>query len=385
MTGRAGSLQGPFEISTPGTAPFHFSRPLDLPLAGNALPDDGTVLPVAGPAPLTQIAVPADPTAMPRNDLTGRASEPEDQPPEDAERRPEPAREDVEMPPGHLAAGEQGQIPAEAPDAALVPLPIVARSTPSKLPTGTRMTGPVPVREATIVPVAQEQQAQRVIPVQANSELPVLAAGVVSHSFSPGMEDASEQGFSSGASSVFLASSAPSVNAATSAVAAASAEPRAVAELEAAIEHLAEAREAGRAARSQVTLSHQEFGAISLKIDASGNDLRATLASRDPGFVPAIQAALAERGISASGEAGSTQSQRGGEQANGQQGQSQQGNPGGGGTSDPRYGFSSGSGNASNLPYRDQNGASKDEQGGPTRSREGDDPESESAQGGLFA
>ena len=158
-----------------------------------------------------------------------------------------------------------------------------------------------------------------------------------------------------------------------------------MAELEAAIEHLAEAREAGRAARSQVTLSHHEFGAISLKIDASGNDLRATLASRDPGFVPAIQAALAERGVSASGEAASTQSQRGGEQANGQQGQSQQGNSGGGGTSDPRYGFSSGSGHASNLPYRDQNGASKDEQGGPARSREGDDPESESAQDGLFA
>lgn len=410
MAGRAASVQYPFEISTPGTASFHFSRPLDLQVTGKVLPlndapapDDGNPLPSPGPAPLTQAAV--------SHNQANQSANPDAQPSEETENPFELGREDVEVQAAHLAVGEQGPISAKTVDPAHAGPAMAARVAPFKLPNGVRMAGPVPIREATIVPVAQEQLAQHVNPIQASAELPVLAAGVASHPVSPEMGDASGSGPSPGASSAFPASSAPSVNSATSAPPAAAAdpatvlavnapapapvaapstatgvaEPRAMADLETAIEHLAEAREAGRAARSQVTLSHQEFGAISLKIDASGNDLRATLASRDPGFVPAIQAALAERGISASGESASTQSQRGGDQSPGHQGQSQQGNSGNGGMSDPRYAFSSGSGNASNLPYRDQNGASKDEQGGPARSREGDDPESESAQGGLFA
>lgn len=407
------SLQATFDISSPANGPFHFSRPLDLQVSGSvlpptdaAVPDDGNVLPLAGPPPMTQAVVSAN--------HADQTADPDTHPSEEDENPLGQGREDVEVRATILALGEQVPIAAKAFDPAHAVPAMAARVAPLKLPSGLRMVGPEPVREAMLVPVGQEREPQRVNPVQANSEWPITSLGSVLQTVSPGSNEAVEAGLSSSASSALVASISPSANQSTTAIPAgfaepaaalalnhspaapsaappvqgSMAEPRAIAALETAIEHLAEAREAGRAARSQVTLSHQEFGAISLRIDASGNDLRATLASRDPGFVPAIQAALAERGINASSEAASTQSQRGSDQSpghQGNQGQSQQGNTNSGGMADLRYAFSSGSGNASNLPYRDQNGASKEEQSDPAGLRAGDDPESESAQGGLFA
>ncbi|AWW73564.1 hypothetical protein CD351_03870 [Erythrobacter sp. KY5] len=123
--------------------------------------------------------------------------------------------------------------------------------------------------------------------------------------------------------------------------------------LESVIDHLTEARETGRVAKSEVTLRHQEFGAINMRFEVSGFDLRATLSARDPAFVAAAQIALVDRAIAATGESAGAQSQRGQEQSQGQHGQqSQTGQHGSQG--EPRYGSSLGSGQGSPQPYSSQ-------------------------------
>ncbi len=78
-------------------------------------------------------------------------------------------------------------------------------------------------------------------------------------------------------------------------------------QLDQTIDQLTEAREASRTARSELTVRHAEFGAINMRLEAAaGGDLRAILANRDPGFVPAIQAALADRAIAAASETSSS-------------------------------------------------------------------------------
>lgn len=64
-------------------------------------------------------------------------------------------------------------------------------------------------------------------------------------------------------------------------------------QIELLIDNLAQARETGRSARGELLLRHAEFGSVTIQIDGVQGDLRATLASRDPGFAPAAQAALA--------------------------------------------------------------------------------------------
>ncbi|MEO1729523.1 MAG: hypothetical protein AAFR64_02160 [Pseudomonadota bacterium] len=128
------------------------------------------------------------------------------------------------------------------------------------------------------------------------------------------------------------------------------------------VEQVAEARAAGRDARPELTLRHNEFGQVAMRIDANGSDWRATLSARDPGFVPAVQAALAERAVAASSEAGLHQNgfaQRGHEQHS----QSQQGSPqsnagfgGANGGNEQRYGSSTGSSQGSAQPYLGEEG-----------------------------
>ncbi len=99
-----------------------------------------------------------------------------------------------------------------------------------------------------------------------------------------------------------------------------------------------ELREALRAARPELTLRHAEFGFVSLRVEATGaQDWRAVLASRDPGFVPAIQAALADRTVAAVADTASANT--------GQNGTGQNG------TSDQRYGSSPNGGQGSSQPY----------------------------------
>lgn len=146
------------------------------------------------------------------------------------------------------------------------------------------------------------------------------------------------------------------------------------AQLENTIEQLTETRSIAQANRPEFTLRHQEFGAITMRMDAMGGDLRATLFSRDPGFVPAIQSALAERSVAATSETAGTNAQRGQDQSasqggsqSGSQSQSQNnafaGSAGHGWHSEGRYGSSTGSGQGTSQPYSGQTDGADDETG----------------------
>lgn len=401
--------QAPFEIATPGSAPFHFPQPSQMPVSGKILPPIGSALPVndhavpvlSGSAATMQSSGIALSASLPRGEgeLAEHAAHSDAQIKLAKEETPEEiSGEDMALPALHLEQGRPiPNAPTPAQPAQLVPA--VAASPPIML--RTRVASPFP----TVPDLARAEPPPPVQSVDDRSPQ-TLAAHVLAGTLLPLAEadeatDALSKAVaapaampSSHVSGVPVAAAAdslapipvnPSAPAPTSAPATPVAEPRSIAALETAIENLAEAREAGRSARSQVTLSHQEFGAITMRLEASGSDLRATLASRDPGFVPAIQAALAERAVTASSEAASTQSQRGSDQQPGQQGQAHQGGTANGGMSDPRYGSSPGSGNASNLPYRDQTGANEDEQGSPGQSLAAGDPPEEWQHQGIFA
>jgi hypothetical protein len=115
-------------------------------------------------------------------------------------------------------------------------------------------------------------------------------------------------------------------------------------QLESTIAQVGDLREALRSARPEMTLQHGEFGFVAVRLEQAGaQDWRAVLASRDPGFVPAIQAALAERAVaaaSASAESGQFLGQPGGGQ-NGPFDQRYGASPNGGqGGSQPSLGHS---------------------------------------------
>ena len=129
------------------------------------------------------------------------------------------------------------------------------------------------------------------------------------------------------------------------------------------VEQIADAREAGRAIRPELTLRHGEFGPVGLRLETGSStnigEWRATLMARDPGFIPAVQAALGER-ISAASESGLSHngaySQRGNENgspSSGSNASGQSGSPSttanGGG--EQRYGSSTGEGQGSAKPY----------------------------------
>jgi len=174
------------------------------------------------------------------------------------------------------------------------------------------------------------------------------------------------------------------------------------------VEQISEAREAGRAFRPELTVRTGDFGQVGLRIDPSAsanlNDWRATLVSRDPSFVPAVQAALAERAVMAASESGLSQSgafsQRGGDhspQNSGSQNSASNQSPsgfsagfhGGGAGQEPRYGSSTGGDQGSAKPYSGEeadNGldqAAADARDAP--SSEGSDGLSSGSGGALFA
>ncbi len=157
---------------------------------------------------------------------------------------------------------------------------------------------------------------------------------------------------------------------------------RATTQLDSVIDHLVEARESGRAAKPEMTLRHQEFGAINLRLEATGADLRASLSARDPAFVPAVQAALADRAIAASSESAPGQSQRGQDQ----QGANQNWSGGHGSSqSDRSYGSSTGSGHASSQPYPEQTSQRDEEAGGRSSALTADRDSRDEHNSGLFA
>ncbi|RNJ62579.1 MAG: hypothetical protein EDM03_14255 [Porphyrobacter sp. IPPAS B-1204] len=122
--------------------------------------------------------------------------------------------------------------------------------------------------------------------------------------------------------------------------------PRAPApQQETTIAQVGDLREALRSARPEITLRHAEFGFVSLRLEQPAPEQwRAVLASRDPGFVPAIQAALAERAVAAASASADTG------QFMGQNGTPQNG------SGDQRYGASPNGGQGGLSPYMGQSG-----------------------------
>lgn len=68
------------------------------------------------------------------------------------------------------------------------------------------------------------------------------------------------------------------------------------------VERLAQAREMARPGRAEMQVTHREFGPVSMQFDVTGNAMKVALTSAHAGFAPAVQAALAERPVTAPGE-----------------------------------------------------------------------------------
>jgi hypothetical protein len=156
-------------------------------------------------------------------------------------------------------------------------------------------------------------------------------------------------------------------------------------DLAATIDQLSAYREAARSARPELTLRHSEFGAVHLRIDApaaAAGEWRALLTSRDPGFVPAVQAALAERAVAASSESTAAHGGPSGGRS-GDAGSSGQGS--GQGSGQAHYGFSPGSGQGSSSPYLPQGSGQGRRDAAPSATAQDDPGTAGSPSGGLFA
>ena len=90
------------------------------------------------------------------------------------------------------------------------------------------------------------------------------------------------------------------------------------AQLEQLVEALAQARETGKGARGDIAVRHAEFGLLAIRLEADSGETRAQITARDPGFAPAMVAALAERANT--GSADQQPQQRGQDQSWGQSG-----------------------------------------------------------------
>lgn len=158
--------------------------------------------------------------------------------------------------------------------------------------------------------------------------------------------------------------------------------------IESTIAQVGSLREALRDARPAMMVHHTEFGAVSVRLEQAAPDQwRAVLASRDPGFVPAIHAALETRAVAAAADASASFAHQNSASQNG--------------AGDQRYGASPNGGQGSSQPYLGHSG-SRDGETAPDhrrpstaatlagRSGEGEDGAASStaasrAQGGLFA
>lgn len=267
------------------------------------------------------------------------------------------------------------------PEAAVLALLPVAAAvtahTPAPAPVSAQTVGAGeaarPPAPGTVLPGAGEARATlRPIPMPPRTDVPQNAAPAVP------TDDTKEttrlsaptlppDGTSEAARPLAPASPAPPAPPPTAPVAAQPVQPHAPAQLAAApeprgpapsqestIAQVGAIRAALHNVRPEMTLRHGEFGFVSLRLEATAaapQDWRAVLASRDPGFVPAVQAALAERALAASADAISSGMASGagtGAQAGG--------HPGAGSPSEQRYGISQGGGQGSSSPYPGHSG-----------------------------
>ena len=158
------------------------------------------------------------------------------------------------------------------------------------------------------------------------------------------------------------------------------ARPAPGADAEAVLDQISALRDAARSVRSEVVLRHGEFGTVNLRIDAAGapGEWRALISNRDPGFVPAVQAALAERGVAASAETSANLThQNSGGQSGGQ--------AAGQGSGQSPYGSSPGSQQGSSQPYSGQTPGEGRRHAAASAGTANDTGQSTASDGGLFA
>ena len=312
----------------PATAPEAATTPAtDTAPGGTVLPQTGGTLPLSEP-PAMLLTIPAAPAPVtPAQTPVSVAAAPAE---DDAEEGPEPLTVPESVP---------AAVPLGAPALVLAPVvlaapppaaPVSRTPLPAAAPLTVRVTaaprGPAPQSSLPLAPVSEEASASAPS-VPAPALLPELveAAPSVAAPTQP--------------ATPALAQTAPAQPAPTE-----RAEVRGPsASQESTIAQVGEIREALRSVRPEMTLRHAEFGLISLRIEgAASQDPRAVLASRDPGFIPAIQAALAERAVAAAADTAGTGNHTG---------------SGSGSGSDQRsYGFSLGPGQSSSQPYLEQSG-----------------------------
>lgn len=295
------------------------------------LPEEAAVDPLGGPQPPAAALIPAAALAV------------------DAAPAP--------TPPASANLSAPGAVPVAAP-AAPTPRGAAARLVPSALPSATD-SGAQGDMPAATAPAA----APRPVPATApGSPAQIAEAAMVPDlAADPAPGSASAPTDAEPSAPAPTVSSPASVNAATSLAASPAqisapppsdrgGDPRAgsgagsaAAQIESTIAQVGDIREALRAARPAMTIQHAEFGAVSIRLEPAAPDQwRALLASRDPGFVPAIHAALETRAIAAAADTSANFSGHSGAHQNG--------------TQDQRYGASPNGGQGSPQPYLGQSG-----------------------------
>lgn len=332
----------PESVAAGEPAVLALPTPSNLPLAmptGKNVPEPGASLPPL-PPPTPPLAIRAEPVLRPSPGQGPDEALPVPEAPEIVSEIEPPMPAEIASPNADTALPELSA-PDPAIVAALLPVPAIppaaapprdappaiglqrAVATPSARPEKARTPAPSTVTPAPVEDAAQLTPATAATPSHAPAApLPAPEAAVQS---TPTPTQA------------LAAPSAPLTTPMPERIETARAPTP---QLESTIAQVGDLREALRSARPEMTLRHGEFGFVALRLEQSGaQDWRAVLASRDPGFVPAIQAALAERAVaaaSASAESGPFMGQPGGGQN---------------GASDQRYGASPNGGQGSSQPY----------------------------------
>jgi Meckel syndrome type 1 protein len=188
--------------------------------------------------------------------------------------------------------------PAQAATAFELPLPAASQAQPQ-----------APAQQAAAQPVlAQLLQANtRPAPRKGGEEATIATTSAVDAADLPkeASRPATPAPILPVPSPVAIAAATPDALAAQPTAASAPA-PAATAErhdFAAVIDKLAEARELARPGRADMHLAHREFGQVSVQFELAGQALKVAMASADPGFAPAVQAALADRPVAAAADA----------------------------------------------------------------------------------
>ncbi len=329
----------------PAALPAAWSMPAPVTEAG-AAPSRGIAAP---PSSMPGVALAGTVPPLPATDIVTPSAAPTTSAKLTAEDSAEPVAGSEEpaaevMAVSLVAVALPAPVPAPAllPAAVAVPVPIVA--APGSQRAG--IAGPLPLpatlaarsNPVPLPPAVALSAASGAAPANAIDGEGVMLAPPILPGDSPPLSEAAQplapvaEASASTAPAAGIAQAAPVASAVP-------VDPRGEARVQpqqdAAIDQIADLQGAARASRPEMLLRHAEFGTVSIKVEGSGpQDWRAVLASRDPGFVPAVQAALTERMI-----AGATATDLSGN------------TPGQNPSSDPRYGSSPGSGQGSSQPY----------------------------------